>query len=373
MEEEKEEEKKKALTPEGVQKLIKAVKIVSGVLAMTGIVLLVSGLWLENISLQLSGAILLIAIAGYFLAGIRIIKRPKMWVMQVLGQFYDVFYEGPHLFLPFLVRREAERTQAIFKIELFTDKPVVNFKGGGSAVLVEPIGWFQIDDAEVTVYNIEDYIGASKEATEDAVRTVINNTRVENVVGSLAKEKTETAETFKGFKKAVSEVFNSQLRDIVGSMLEETLKEYGLKMAGRKLTITDYNWSEEVLATMRAIYEQRQQKVISEHTAEARRIEIGEAIGKIKETLQKVFEFPKDKAEEVAPEIFKHITASDKGQLKLIKWESKGGEGISLPEIMAKVITAMDMFRETKKGEGEKGEGEEERKVKKILEEWKKG
>ena len=358
---EKEKKERKELTTDDIQKLMKTINSGLKTLAVIGTVLLLLGLGFENISLQLSGVVLWIVVTAFFLAGIRVIKRPKIWVMQVLGQFYDIYYAGIHWFNPLLVRKEAELTEAIFKIELFTEKPKMNFKGGGSAVLIEPTGWFKITDAEAAVYDIEDYIGATKEAEEDTIRTVMYNTPVEDIVGSLEEKETEATKTFEAFKKVIGESFSDRLRTIVKNMLEETFSKYGLEMAGRELTITDYDWSDEVVEIMKTIYKQRQQKLISKHTAEARRIEIGDAIGEITKTLEENFGYPKDKAQKVAPEIFKHITASDKNQLQLVKWESTG-EGISLPEIMAKIMTAIEMFGGAKKGEEKEKESKKEEK-----------
>ncbi|MCK4520821.1 hypothetical protein KAT95_03060 [Candidatus Parcubacteria bacterium] len=361
--EKKKEGERKELTTEDIQKLMNAVKKGVAVLGTIGIALSLIGTGIKNTSLQLGGVALLIVVTVFFLFGIRVIKRPKMWVMQVLGQFYDTYYAGIHWFCPFLTKREAELTEAIFEIKLFTEKPTMNFKGGGSAVLIEPTGWFKIENPEAAVYDVEDYIGATKEAEEDTIRTVMYNTRVEDIVGSLEEKDTETTKTFEEFKEIIGDSFSNRLRDTVKSTLAKTFSDYGLKMAGRELTITDYGWSEEVVDIMKTIYKQRQQKIISQHTAEARRIEIGDAIGEITKTLEENFGYPKDEARKVAPEIFKHITASDKGQLKLIKWESTG-EGISLPEIMAKVMTAIEMFGGPKKGE------EEEKKKPSEEEDW---
>jgi len=339
--------------------------------------------------------------------GLITVPEKEVWVIEIFGRFWKVYFPGLRWIFPIPPIMSIRRKIPIwtYPIDLFTENPWIDYKGGGSSQLVQFRLWIEIAGNETAgkrkllnqaereklseeeikqikgkiekevlkaTYEINDYEIGARELSESLIGGFLNSLTVEAAMGNpkeekkkrenkdknkkeeegKKEEKKEKAERYirdRDFERALDDYAKEKFDDLRGR-----LEDWGITF--KKFTLTDYKWSEEVERERRKIYEEDRRKIAAEHTAERRRREIGEAAGRATKTLAKKYGYPAEKAQEVIPPILKEIIAADAKSLNRIEWASEGekcgGANIdssTIAPLVAAAMTAAEIMKGEKK------------------------
>jgi len=189
----------------------------------------------------------------FALSGLMIVQPEDRIMTEFLGKAYCIKKSGLRWICPFLMKKRMivftwEQPVYLFPKRRYPNGIHIDLKNGGKTELVEPILWVQMnkvgeDQEEESVlqmvYSIDDWERAVQEGGEDALRTCLNNLTVEEVLSATHKSERES------WWEAIKEYFPA---------LENTIKSYGL--VPKRLTISDFNWDEKVVATRQKIFDE---------------------------------------------------------------------------------------------------------------------
>lgn len=307
------------------------IAVVLIILTIIGALLLYQAVNTRGILGIVLGLILIGVPAKLLLGGLKIVQRPDKWVIEYLGHYYTTFDTGVHWICPFLVKVRAIIPGWLRSIELFKEEPFVDFKEGGTAVLVEPTLWLRVTDVEKAIYMVSNWQTAARELTESFLKSLL---------GSLTVEKTITKVYYR--KTSWWELLAEKYPDLV-----ESFDNWGL--VGEKITITDFEWGDEVVKERQAVFQAAKRVEVAAFMAKAAESDagrealmIGGVIGRIKEALIKDLGYTKKKAEELAPKIFSFVKAADTGSLFLTSLGKEDGFG----PLIAQVISIMGKTQE---------------------------
>lgn len=291
----------------------------------------------------------------FIFAGFRVVQEQERWVIERWGKFHRVLHRGLNWVFPILDKVRAVVSLSEQSIALFKERPSVDFKEGGTAVLVEPRIWVrpkgavEKNEAEIDesvrrmIYEVEDWKDAIKESVENSLTARFGSLSVDDAI----EERSALGDD--GWWKAVKEKTPG---------LEVTIGGWGLSVT--RITISDFEWSEEVVATRRSIYE----KLMSIRTADLgvqvakfeaviKAFESGGMHGEIVQILTaSPYNFSREEAERVASDYVTYFKGADTG--RIIDW--RGGEG-DISSLFAKIIAGVDFARESLKGKPETSGG----------------
>lgn len=279
--------------------------------------------------------IIIVVIVVFVLTGLRVVQQQERFIIEFLGKFYKILGPGLHWIFPFLMRTRAIVLMWEQSVDLFPEKPSIDFKGGGTAQLVEPKVWGKIEDPRKAVYNIANWREAVRERVESLFRNYLSNQTVEEIIDQQTLHS-----WWELIKKEIMEGGLPNPED-------EIVKDWGIKIT--RITVSDFKWSEAVIKARREVFEAQrkidQEKNLAEaakHKARGKAQESGGMHGQIKKILVEDYNYPPGKADKVASEYVKYFKGAETG--RLVDWRTSGEAGIF--EMIAKGMMAIEKAKE---------------------------
>jgi len=305
-------------------------------LGIAGVVCLVFKLWLWMIALFISATVL------FLICGIEIVSEEDRLLIERLGRFYKVKGPGPLWICPIIMKVRAAVSIWEQPIELFEEHPSIDFKEGGTAILVDPIVWVRIkgvipsleediirQNVYKMIYAVGDWRGAIRKNFETALRTYLNNRTIENTLKAILSRNKNN--------------WWDELKKQFPKLGDET-EALGLKLT--RLTISDFGWSKEVIATRQEVFDAMKSVKVAEHRVKAARKEIiwqalksGGFHAEIKKVLVNDYSYDPKEAEKIATIYVQYFKAADTGSL--VDWRSSGeGKNTGLTGLFAQIAAA---------------------------------
>ncbi len=302
---------------------------------LLGTIFLLTGLLIvAYVLLGIPATLILFALTGFV-----IIQPEERLMVEFLGKPFCIKRPGLRWTLPLLMYRRLWIDTWEQGIELFPERKYPNgihidLKNGGKTELVEPILWVQLigagtDQEESSIlrmiYGIKDWKDALEENGENALRTHLNNLTVDEVLTAIhSKGKASWWEE-------ISEFFPE---------LGNTIKEYGLE--AKRLTISDFNWDEKVVAARQKIFEEERSITLAALSLKAAQDEVSQKVmesgglyGRIVNLLmqKKHGGLNKKEAMEAARDLVLYFKGADTGSLV-------DARGSGLAPLIAGVVSA---------------------------------
>lgn len=148
--------------------------------------------------------ILLIIILIIIILSIKIVPQAKRYVIERLGSYYTTWTNGLHFKIPF-IDRIANITTVKEIVKDFAPQPVIT--KDNVTMQIDTVVYFQITDAKLYTYGVENPINAIENLTATTLR---------NLIGELELDQTLTSR----------DIINSKMRAI----LDEATDPWGIKV-----------------------------------------------------------------------------------------------------------------------------------------------
>ena len=148
--------------------------------------------------------ILLIIILIIIILSIKIVPQAQRYVIERLGSYYTTWTNGLHFKIPF-IDRIANITTAKEIVKDFAPQPVIT--KDNVTMQIDTVVYFQITDAKLYTYGVENTINAIENLTATTLR---------NLIGELELDQTLTSR----------DIINSKMRAI----LDEATDPWGIKV-----------------------------------------------------------------------------------------------------------------------------------------------
>lgn len=148
--------------------------------------------------------ILLIIILIIIILSIKIVPQAQRYVIERLGSYYTTWTNGLHFKIPF-IDRIANITTAKEVVKDFAPQPVIT--KDNVTMQIDTVVYFQITDAKLYTYGVENPINAIENLTATTLR---------NLIGELELDQTLTSR----------DIINSKMRAI----LDEATDPWGIKV-----------------------------------------------------------------------------------------------------------------------------------------------
>jgi len=148
--------------------------------------------------------IILILVVIFVLPCIKIVPQAKKYVVERLGYYYKTLDNGLHFLVPFIDRVANVVTQKEI-VKDFAPQPVIT--KDNVTMQIDTVVYFQITDAKLYTYGVENPINAIETLTATTLR---------NLIGELELDQTLTSR----------DVINSRMR----SILDEATDPWGIKI-----------------------------------------------------------------------------------------------------------------------------------------------
>ena len=149
-------------------------------------------------------SILLIIILIIIILSIKIVPQAQRYVIERLGSYYTTWTNGLHFKIPF-IDRIANITTAKEIVKDFAPQPVIT--KDNVTMQIDTVVYFQITDAKLYTYGVENPINAIENLTATTLR---------NLIGELELDQTLTSR----------DIINSKMRAI----LDEATDPWGIKV-----------------------------------------------------------------------------------------------------------------------------------------------
>lgn len=148
--------------------------------------------------------ILLILVIIFIIPCIKVVPQAKSYVVERLGSYYETWGNGIHFLIPFIDKvREVVSLKEIVKD--FPPQPVIT--KDNVTMQIDTVVYFQITDAKLYTYGVENPINAIENLTATTLR---------NLIGELELDQTLTSR----------DIINSKMR----SILDEATDPWGIKI-----------------------------------------------------------------------------------------------------------------------------------------------
>lgn len=148
--------------------------------------------------------ILLILVVIFIVPCIKVVPQAKSYVIERLGSYYETWSNGLHILIPFIDKvREIVTLKEIVKD--FPPQPVIT--KDNVTMQIDTVVYFQITDAKLFTYGVENPINAIENLTATTLR---------NLIGELELDQTLTSR----------DIINSKMR----SILDEATDPWGIKI-----------------------------------------------------------------------------------------------------------------------------------------------
>jgi len=148
--------------------------------------------------------ILLIIILIIIILSIKIVPQAQRYVIERLGSYYTTWTNGLHFKIPF-IDRIANITTVKEIVKDFAPQPVIT--KDNVTMQIDTVVYFQITDAKLYTYGVENPINAIENLTATTLR---------NLIGELELDQTLTSR----------DIINSKMRAI----LDEATDPWGIKV-----------------------------------------------------------------------------------------------------------------------------------------------
>ena len=148
--------------------------------------------------------ILLIIILIIIILSIKIVPQAQRYVIERLGSYYTTWTNGLHFKIPF-IDRIANITTAKEIVKDFAPQPVIT--KDNVTMQIDTVVYFQITDAKLYTYGVENPINAIENLTATTLR---------NLIGELELDQTLTSR----------DIIKSKMRAI----LDEATEPWGIKV-----------------------------------------------------------------------------------------------------------------------------------------------
>lgn len=208
--------------------------------------------------------ILWIIVVIILLCGFTKIPHKQVFVVEFLGKFWKIYKPGFRYVVPFVMAVRAKVDGREQSIELFSQKPNIDFKGGGTAVLVEPKVWFTVKNPYKAIYSIDNWRTGVKERTESLFRDLLNEQEVNEIISQK-----KLHFWWQLLKQRYQEEKDEELSDLEKTTdLEKEIEEnWGIKI--HRITVVDFDWSDEVVVVRKKLFESKCEIGIQEKLSEA--------------------------------------------------------------------------------------------------------
>ena len=148
--------------------------------------------------------IILILLAVLVLPNIKIVPQAKCYVIERLGSYFTTWSNGLHFKLPF-VDRISNQVSLKEIVKDFAPQPVIT--KDNVTMQIDTVVYFQITDAKLYTYGVENPVNAIENLTATTLR---------NLIGELELDQTLTSR----------DIINSKMR----SILDEATDPWGIKV-----------------------------------------------------------------------------------------------------------------------------------------------
>lgn len=147
---------------------------------------------------------IIIVLLGIVIANIKIVPQAKVFVVERLGAYHSSWGTGLHLKIPF-IDRIAKRVSMKEQVVDFKPQPVIT--KDNVTMQIDTVVFFQITDAKLYAYGVENPLAAIENLTATTLR---------NIIGELELDNTLTSR----------DVINTKITAI----LDEATDKWGIKM-----------------------------------------------------------------------------------------------------------------------------------------------
>ena len=148
--------------------------------------------------------ILLILVLVFVIPCVKIVPQAKSYVVERLGSYFETWSNGLHFKLPF-VDRISNMVTLKEIVKDFAPQPVIT--KDNVTMQIDTVVYFQITDAKLYTYGVENPINAIENLTATTLR---------NLIGELELDQTLTSR----------DIINSKMR----SILDEATDPWGIKV-----------------------------------------------------------------------------------------------------------------------------------------------
>ncbi len=149
-------------------------------------------------------AVIVLIVVIVIISNVKIVAQANAVVVERLGTYYGTWYTGPHVKLPF-IDRIAKKVSLKEQVADFPPQQVITKDNVG--MQIDTVVYFQITDAKLYTYGVENPISAIENLTATTLR---------NIVGELELDHTLSSR----------DVINSKIRVI----LDEATDAWGIKV-----------------------------------------------------------------------------------------------------------------------------------------------
>ena len=204
--------------------------------------------------------VILILVFILVVPNIKVVPQAKVYVIERLGSYYKTWYNGLHVKIPF-VDRVANVVTLKEIVKDFPPQPVIT--KDNVTMQIDTVVYFQITDAKLYSYGVENPINAIENLTATTLR---------NLIGELELDQTLTSR----------DIINTKMR----SILDEATDPWGIKInrVEVKNIIPPRDIQEAMEKQMRAERERREKILQAEGERDAR---IARAEGEAREIFLK--------------------------------------------------------------------------------------
>ena len=148
--------------------------------------------------------IILILVVVFIIPCVKIVPQAKKYVVERLGSYHKTLDNGLHFLIPFIDRVANNVTQKEI-VKDFAPQPVIT--KDNVTMQIDTVVYFQITDAKLYTYGVENPINAIETLTATTLR---------NIIGELELDQTLTSR----------DIINSKMRAI----LDEATDPWGIKV-----------------------------------------------------------------------------------------------------------------------------------------------
>lgn len=148
--------------------------------------------------------ILMILVGVLVIPNIKIVPQAKAYVIERIGSYHEIWRNGLHVKIPFL-DRIANTVSLKEIVKDFAPQPVIT--KDNVTMQIDTVVYFQITDAKLYTYGVENPINAIENLTATTLR---------NIIGELELDQTLTSR----------DIINSKMR----SILDEATDPWGIKV-----------------------------------------------------------------------------------------------------------------------------------------------
>ena len=148
--------------------------------------------------------IILVLVAIFIIPCIKIVPQAKSYVVERIGSYYQTWGNGLHFLIPFIDRVAGAVTLKEI-VKDFAPQPVIT--KDNVTMQIDTVVYFQITDAKLYTYGVENPISAIENLTATTLR---------NLIGELELDQTLTSR----------DIINTKMRAI----LDEATDPWGIKV-----------------------------------------------------------------------------------------------------------------------------------------------